>query len=135
MATTGTLTKRSKKHMPSPWKKPNQLAKLLEIKPGEAREILRENPIALREARAAKRNGHDPKTILQDTNGGASPVEESERQAVSGAIGLNELKTVKALYDGYRKQDIESIADCIETVGGVKEFRKTKKLLDSLQYG
>ena len=120
--------------MPNPWKKPNELAKLLDIKPSEAREVLRDNANALKEARAAKRNGQDPKIILQGTTAAATAEEEGDQPAASAAAGLDQLEAIKALYEGYRKQDIEAIAHCIETVGGVGEFRQAKKLLDSLQY-
>ncbi len=120
--------------MPNPWKKPNELAKLLNINPGQAREVLRQNANALKEARAAKRNGHDPKTILKITNPAARAEEEGAQQAASGAAGLDELQAIKALYASYPKPDIEAIAHCIETVGGVGGFRQAKELLDSLQY-
>ena len=120
--------------MPNPWKKPNDLAKLLDIKPGEAREVLRQNANALKEAKAAKRNGHDPKIILQDTTAAARAEEEGDQQAASAPPAIDKLQAIKALYDGYQRQDIEAIAHCIETVGGVGEFRQAKELLDSLQY-
>ena len=120
--------------MPTPWTKPNELAKLLDMKPGEAREVLRQNANALKEARAAKRNGRDPKTILKITNPAARAAQEGAQPAASAAAGLDELEAIKALYESYRKQDIEAIAHCIETVGGVGEFRQAKELLDSLQY-
>ena len=47
---------------------------------------------------------------------------------------LEHLQAVKALYEGYRKQDIDAIAKCIESIGGVSQFRKAKEMLDSLQY-
>ncbi len=120
--------------MPSPWKKPTELAKLLDMKPAEAREILRENVNALKEARAAKRNGHDPKTILQGTTAAATAEEEGDLPAASAAAAPDKLQAIKALYDSYQKQDIEAIAHCIESIGGVSEFRQAKELLDSLQY-
>ena len=120
--------------MPSPWKKPNELAKLLDIKPAEARVVLRENANALKEARAAKRNGQNPKTILKITNPAATAVKEGDQPAASGAASPDELQAIKALYDSHRKEDIEAIADCIESVGGLSQFRQAKELLDSLQY-
>ncbi len=120
--------------MASPWKKPNELAKLLDLKPSQAREVLRQNANALKEARAAKRNGHDPKIILQGTTAATRAEEEGDQQAASAAAGPDKLQAIKALYDGYQKQDIEAIAHCIETVGGIGQFRQAKERLDSLQY-
>ncbi len=120
--------------MPNPWKEPKALAKLLDLKPGQAREVLRQNANALKEARAAKRNGRDPKTILKITNSVARAEEEDAQPAASRAAGLDELQAVKTLYNSYGTQDIEAIAQCIEAVGGVGQFRQAKELLDSLQY-
>ena len=120
--------------MPNPWKKPNELAKLLDIRPSDARDVLRDNANALKEARAAKRNGDNPKTILKITNPAAEAEEEGDRPPASGAASLDQLQAIKALYESYPKQDIEAIANCIEAAGGLSQFRQAKELLDSLQY-
>ncbi len=118
--------------MPNPWKEPKALAKLLDMSPGDAREVIRENPNALQDARAAKRNGKSPKTILSATNG--EKADEGKKARPASLDGLKKVQAVKTLYDKYEVGDIEAITACIEKVGGLREFRKTKDTLDSLQF-
>ena len=120
--------------MPNPWTEPKALAKLLDIQPGEAREVIRKHPDALRESRAAKRKGIDPQTIFQTNN--QTPAEDANvTTTIAVPPDLDKLQAVKTLYEGYTIRDINAIFECIELVGGVEQFRKAKELLDSLQMG
>ena len=120
--------------MPNPWKEPKALGKLLDIQPGEAREVIQKNPDALRKARAAKREGVDPSTILQTNN--QTPAEEVNVTTTTALPpDIDKLQAVKTLYEGYNIRDINAIFECIELFGGVEQFRKAKELLDSLQMG
>ena len=120
--------------MPNPWKEPKALGKLLDIQPGEAREVIQKDRDALSKARAAKREGVDPRTILQTNN--QTPAEEvSVTTTTALPPDIDKLQTVKTLYEGYNIRDINAIFECIELFGGVEQFRKAKELLDSLQMG
>ncbi len=120
--------------MPNPWTEPKTLAKLLDIQPGEAREVIHKHPDALREARSAKRKGVDPHTIFQ-TNNQAPTEEVNVTTTIAVPPELDKLQAVKTLYEGYKIRDINAVVECIELVGGVEQFRKAKELLDSLQMG
>ena len=116
--------------MPNPWKEPEALAKLLDIQPGQARELMREQPDALRQARAAKRNGLDPRTILPTKTDHPPAQEERDATTIVAPGEHDNLQAVKAIYEGYNIQDINTIVECIELVGGVEQFHKTKELLE-----
>ncbi len=110
--------------MPNPWKEPKALAKLLDIKPGDAREVLRQNPNVLKEARAAKRNGQDPRSVLQTSND--EPSAEDEKTTATSPAGLEHLQAVKALYEGTRNQDIADTEICFPKQPGKQPTTRSK---------